>query len=67
MSKYDPLWTWIRDNRNEDFTLSYQEIEDILGFPINHSFLTYKKELMTYGFTVGKISMKNQTVDFKKE
>lgn len=35
--------------------------------PIGHSFLTYKKELIEYGYKVGKISMKEQTVEFIKE
>ena len=34
--------------------------------PIDHSFLNSKKELSDYGYTVGKISMKNQTVDFER-
>ena len=34
--------------------------------PIDHSFLTYKKELMDYGYQVGKASMKEQTVFFQK-
>ena len=29
------------------------------GLPIDHSFLKYKKELMEYGYKVGKISMKD--------
>lgn len=67
MSKYEPLWKWIKENRTDSFILSYAEIEKILGFPIDHSFLTFKKELMEYGFSVGKISMKNQTVSFEKD
>ena len=35
--------------------------------PIGHSFFTYKKELIEYGYKVGKISMKEQTVEFIKE
>ena len=66
MSKYEPLWKWIRENRTDSFSLSYGEIEQILGFPIDHSFLSSKKELNAYGFTVGKISMKEQTVSFEK-
>lgn len=66
MSKYDALWQWIRENKTGDFKLSYSEIEDIAGLPIDHSFLTYKKELHEYGFKVGKISMKEQTVSFEK-
>lgn len=55
MSKYAPLWTWIKENKTESFTLSHDEIEKITGFPIDHSFLTFKKELTEYGFRVGKI------------
>ena len=53
MSKYEPLWKWIRDNGTESFKLTYAEIEEIAGVPIDHSFLKYKKELLEYGFFVG--------------
>lgn len=33
---------------------------------VNHSFLKYKKELVEYGYEVGKISMKEKTVIFHK-
>ena len=67
MSKYEPLWNWIQENGEKHFKLTYSEIEQVLGFPVDHSFLTYKKELQEYGFKVLKISMKAQTVEFKKE
>ena len=38
----------------------------IAGIPIDHSFLRYKKELTDYGYQVGKISMKEQTVVFQR-
>ena len=66
MSKYDPLWKWIAANGTDSFKLNWAEIEDIAGVPIDHSFLSYKKELPDYGFRVGKISMKEQTVAFEK-
>ncbi len=66
MSKYDPLWNWIKENGAESFKLTYAEIEKIAGLPIDHSFLTCKKELSEYGYKVGKISMKEQTVAFEK-
>lgn len=66
MSKYDRLWSWIKANGTGSFKLSFAEIEKIAGLPIDHSFLTYKKELPEYGFKVGKISMKEQTVSFEK-
>ena len=58
MSKYDALWAWIRENGTDSFQLTFAEIEQIAGLPIDHSFLTYKKELMDYGYQVGKASMK---------
>ena len=66
MSKYEPLWKWISENRQDIFKLTYAQIEEILGFPIDHSFLKYKKELLEYGYQVGKISMKEETVTFEK-
>lgn len=48
------------------YILTYEEIKSILGFEIDHSFLTYKKELKEYGYEVGKISMKEKTVTFNK-
>ena len=66
MSKYEPLWGWIKTHSAENLTLTFAEIQQILGFPIDHSFLNYKKELLAYGYQVGKISMKNQTVNFQK-
>ncbi len=67
MSKYEPLWMWIRDNGTDSFMLTFDEIEMIAGLPMDHSFLNYKKELLNYGFRVGKISLKNKTVIFEKK
>ena len=66
MSKYEPLWEWIGKQPAKNLTLTFAEIQQILGFPIDHSFLNYKKELLTHGYRVGKISMKKQTVNFQK-
>lgn len=66
MSKYDKLWKYIKENDKEEYILSYKEVKDILGFDIDHSFLTYKKELKEYGYEVGKISLKNKNITFKK-
>lgn len=66
MSKYDPLWKWISENGTDNFKLTYAEIEEIAGVPIDHSFLKFKKELTVYGYQVGKISMKAETVAFEK-
>lgn len=45
MSKYDVLWAWIKDKGTDSFKLTFAEIEQITGFPIDHSFLTYKKRV----------------------
>ena len=67
MSKYAPLWAHIQADGRDSFTLSFAQIEAILGFPIDHSFLNYKKELQEYGYRTGKISLKEQTVGFIRE
>lgn len=64
MSKYDALWQYVSDIDKDSLKLTYKEIENVAGVPIDHSFLTYKKELPQYGYKVGKISMKEQTVEF---
>lgn len=66
MSKYTKLWEYVKVHCTESLTLTFEEIKSILGFEIDHSFLKYKKELAEYGCEVGKISMKNKTVDFAR-
>lgn len=65
MSKYESLWSYVGE-QEVNFILSFEEIEEILGFPIDHSFLSFKKELIACGWQVEKISMKNKNVSFKK-
>lgn len=67
MSKYSPLWEFAAAQTEESFSLSFDEIEALLGFPIDHSFLTYKKELSAFGRRVKKISVKEQRVFFTKD
>ncbi len=66
MSKYEPLWKYLKENYKENYKLSYEEIKNILGFDIDHSFLTYKKEAREYGYEVGRISIKEKTIVFNK-
>lgn len=67
MSKYEPLWVYLKENNSEkNIKLTYEEIKNILGFDIDHSFLTYKEEAKEYGYEVEKISMKEKTVKFNK-
>lgn len=49
MSKYEPIWKYIQQNADTKNVLTFSEIRDILGFEIDHSFLTYKKDLLQYG------------------
>lgn len=66
MSKYTPLWDWIKENGSDIFKLTYDEIEKIVGLSIDHSFLTFKKELLEYGFKVSKISLKEKIITFER-
>lgn len=66
MSKYDPLWERIQKNGSPELKLTFDEIHQIAGIAIDHSFLNYKKELIAYGYEVGKISLKEKTVLFHK-
>ena len=64
MSKYEPLWKHLQTDGRDTFKMTYEEIRAVLGFAIDHSFLTYKKEAVAFGYTVGKISMKEKHVTF---
>jgi hypothetical protein len=66
MSKYEPLWKHIQADGRDTFKLTYDEIRAVLGFDIDHSFLTYKKEAARYGCQVGKISIKEKHITFQK-
>lgn len=66
MSKYNALWEDVQKRGCQSLKMTFEEIQEIAGVPIDHSFLRYKKELMEYGYQVGKISMKEQTVIFHK-
>jgi len=66
MSKYDHLWEYIKLENKECLIISFIKVQDILGSPIDHSFLTFKKDLLVYGFQVEKISLKNKTILLKK-
>ena len=66
MSKYDPLWKYIKQSGKQKLKLSFDEIGKIAGIPLDHSFLKYKKELKDYGYETVKISMKEKTALFAK-
>ena len=66
MSKYDRLWRWLRQDGRQELKLPCADIQQIAGGPLDHSFLRYKKDLSEYGYEVVKISMKEQTVAFRR-
>ncbi len=66
MSKYNPLWQYIQKNNSDSLVLSFDDIKNILGFKIDHSFLNYKKELKNFGYQVDKISLKQKQITFSK-
>ena len=45
MSKYNALWEHVQKSEKESFQLTFEEIQEIAGIPIDHSFLKYKKDL----------------------
>lgn len=66
MSKYNALWEYVKTQDKPSLVLTFAEIADIAGIPLDHSFLKYKSELAEYGYRVGKISLKEQRVSFEK-
>ena len=66
MSKYEPLWEYLQKDTNETIKLTFADIKKIIGIDIDHSFLTYKKDAKKYGYTVGKISLKEEHIQFSK-
>ena len=66
MSKYTPLWEYLQKEAGTSRKLTFGEMGEIAGVPLDHSFLTFKKELPAYGWQVQKISMKEQTVLFER-
>ena len=66
MSKFAPLWEYVAGQEGRELLLSFEQVEEICGFPIDHSFLNCKKELLAYGWQVKKISLKQQIVALEK-
>ena len=66
MSKYESLWKFLAENGNDCSRLSFEQIKEILGFSIDHSFLNYKREAEQYGYKVHKISLKEKWVYFER-
>ena len=46
MSKYDSLWKYVQNSGMKNLKLTFEEIQNFAGIPVDHSFLKYKKELV---------------------
>lgn len=66
MSKYNKLWEFIKDDNSDLIKLTFNDIRKILWFDIDHSFLTFKKKLIDFGYKTGKISLKEKYIVFHK-
>lgn len=66
MSKYEKLWNYIIENGKDEYEISFEEVKNILGFEIDHSFLNYKKEILNSGYYVEKVNMKDKKIIVKK-
>ncbi len=66
MSKYEPLWSHLEKDGRPTLRMTFDEIEAVLGFPIDHAFLNAKKEAAAFGYVVGKISIKEKHVSFAR-
>ena len=66
MSKYDKLWEYVEEQEGDELVLTFDEIGAIAGVPLDHSLIKKKKELLPHGWEVGKISLKQQAVRFKR-
>lgn len=66
MSKYEKRWEYIKNKNQNNLKLTFEEIKNILGFEIDHSFLNYKKELVEFGYEVKRVPMKEKFVEMVK-
>ena len=64
MSKYEPLWRFLSGDGSGCIQFPFERIEEILGFPLDHSFLNNKQKAEQYGYRVEKISLKGKWVRF---
>ena len=67
MSKYEPLWKYVKEHNKDEYKLSFEEVKKIVGFEFDHAFLTFKKELSEYGYEFKKLSLKEKWVMIVKK
>lgn len=64
MSKYQKLWNYLKDQSSSYVDLTFEQVELVAGIPLDHSFLSHKKELLEFGWNVKKVHMKEKLVEF---
>lgn len=67
MSKYDPLWQYVKNDGRDSLNMTFEDIRMLTGLDIDTSIIKSKNELKDYGYVVVKISMGEQKIFFKKK
>lgn len=67
MSKYDPLWRYFENRDEAEIVLLFDDIRGILGFPLDHSFLNFKKELEAFHYRVKKNQLERKVGGIRKD
>ena len=66
MDKYAKLWEYVANQGKDSLELTFDQIGQISGVPLDQSFLSCKKDLLPYGFQVDHIFLKKGLVRFKR-
>ena len=66
MDKYIKLRQRFERKEEAQIVLTFEEIKDIAWIEIDHSFLSYKKNLEKYWYTLVQISQKDKFMKFEK-
>lgn len=66
MSRYQPLWDFVFGCGCRHYALTFDDIADIIGSPLNHTLMLYNAELQSYGYTITRISERESTVFIDK-
>jgi hypothetical protein len=66
MSKYKPLWKHLQDDGNPLLEFIFDEIKEIVGLDIDHTFSTYRNEVRQFGYQVVKFSVRKKRITFLK-
>lgn len=54
MSKYNTLWEYVQRQGSQSFKLTFDEIQNIAGVPVDHSFFITKRNWWNMVIRSGK-------------